>query len=432
MPDYQRGYVAMEHGDTDTARYHFRALARMGIPEAQVGYGDVLRDEGSAASLEEAETWYGRAAEQKYEPAAGRLGRLYAQFVGEGRLEYIDDAEYQLLQALDHGDYSGMHDLIELYFLMPERLSINKQQLRLLTERIARRDQAYAGYVKVLYYYFGGESRARAAEILQLCRPIAAKIPGCYLEVARAYHATADTAKLDAWILEIKQAYRKGKLEPREVARIAGWLAGEGRPRPALALLKLVEWNYPQATYARARLLYDYPGTGTPAELLDALARARARGSLQAELLTGRIYLDGRQVPADPVLAERHLLKARSRLPAADYFLGELYQRGYLGTADPQRALEYLLSAARRGHTKADYALAEMFWSGKGVRRNPVYSLSFITLAAEAADADDRRIQELYRDIVGTTDPAQQQQAALLRRQEIMERKNVSVAAAAP
>jgi alginate biosynthesis protein AlgK len=195
-------------------------------------------------------------------------------------------------------------------------------------------------------------------------------------------------------------------------------------------LLELVEWNYPQATYAKARLLYDYPGTGTPEDLLDALARARARGSLQAELLTGRIYFDGRQVAADPVLAERHLLKARSQLPAADYFLGELYHRGYLGTADPQKALEYLLSAARRGHAKADYALAEMFWSGRGVRRNPVYSLSFITLAAEAADADNRKIQELYRNIIDSTDPAQQQQAALLRRQESMERKNFSVAAA--
>jgi alginate biosynthesis protein AlgK len=152
---------------------------------------------------------------------------------------------------------------------------------------------------------------------------------------------------------------------------------------------------------------------------------------MQAELLTGRLYFDGKRVPADPVLAEKYFLKARAVLPAADYFLGEMYYRGYLGKSDPQRALEYLLSAARRGHAKADYALAEMFWTGKGIQRNPVYALSFATLAAEAA-ADDIKFQTLHSSIAGTANPMQQNQAERLRQQEVLERKKAGVAVGGP
>ncbi len=429
MPDYQRGYVAMERGDYATARYHFRKLAEMGMPEAQVGYGDILKADGREASMEQAETWYARAAEQNFRPAIGRLGRLYAELVGIGRQEYIDDAEYNLLLALDQGDYSGIRDLIELYFLMPERLSINRNQLRQLTERIARRDKAYADYAKVLYYQYSGAAAAHAAEIIKLCQPLVKKMPGCYLEVARAYHASGDTQKLDAWILRIKRAYRGGELDAREVWHIAGWLADAGQAfaRPALEMLRLVERNYPQATYDRARLLYDYPALGGTEELLATLAQARARGSLHAELLTGRIYFEGKYVPMDPALAERHFLKARAALPAADYFLGEMYYRGYSGRSDPQRGLEYLLSAARRGHAKADYALAEMFWIGRGNERNPVYALSFAALAAEASTVDTRP-RELYRNIAAAVNPAQQQQAERLRRAELMERRKAGAA----
>lgn len=429
MPDYQAGYVAMERGDLATARYHFRALARMGMPEAQIGYGDILKEEGGANSLAEAETWYLRAHERNFRTAAGRLGRLYAEFVGQGRLEYVDKAEHYLLLALDRGDYSGIRHLVEIYFLMPERYYANKRLLRQLTDRIAQRDRAYADYAKALYYHFSGETRARASEILQLCLPIVRKMPGCYLEVARAHHARSDRRKFAAWQLEIKRAYRGGALDESEVSRIADWMGDAGEAQVALELLQLVEWNYPPATYARARLLYDYPGVGSTGELLAALARARARGSLKAELLTGRIYFDGKYVPADPALAEKYFLKARAEIPAADYFLGELYYRGYLGRSDPGRGFEYLLSAARRGYTKADYALAEMFWIGKGNRRNPVYALSFAGLAAEASG--DGRFHELYRSIVASANPAQRREAARLRRQEILERQKTGIADAA-
>lgn len=426
MPDYQAGHVAMERGDLVTARYHFRALARMGMPEAQIGYGDMLKDEGGANSLAEAETWYLRAHERNYRSAPGRLGRLYAEFVGQGRFEYADEAEQFLLLALDRGDYSGIRHLVEIYFLMPERYYANKRLLRRLTERIARRDRAYADYAKALYYHFSGETRDRASEVLKLCMPIVKRIPGCYLEVARVHQARSDRKQFQAWLLEIKRAYRGGRLDESEVSRIANWMGDEGLAQAALELLQLVEWDYPQATYARARLLYDYPGVGSVGELLEALSRARARGSLKAELLTGRVYFDGRYVPADPALAEKYFLKARAELPAADYFLGELYYRGYLGRSEPARGLQYLLSAARRGYSKADYALAEMFWIGKGNRRNPVYALSFAALAAEASE--DRRFHELYRSIAAAANPAQRREAERLRRREILERRKTGAA----
>ena len=66
---------------------------------------------------------------------------------------------------------------------------------------------------------------------------------------------------------------------------------------------------------------------------------------------------------------------------AADYYLGQIYRRGYLGQVYPQKALDHLLKAARNGQNSADFAIAQLFSQGKGTRPNLLNAYVFSQLA---------------------------------------------------
>ena len=87
---------------------------------------------------------------------------------------------------------------------------------------------------------------------------------------------------------------------------------------------------------------------------------------LSAGWLLGRMYYDGKWVTPDAKKAEAHFQRAVDKDVAADYYLGQIYRRGYLGQVYPQKALEHLLKAARNGQNSADFAIAQLFSQGKG------------------------------------------------------------------
>ena len=156
-----------------------------------------------------------------------------------------------------------------------------------------------------------------------------------------------------------------------------------GQPQPQLAqdLLEAIAPNYPAAWVSLARLLYDYPGQGDTETLLGYLDKGRAAALPRAELLLGRLYYEGKLLPQQPKKAEEHLRKAAPSEPSANYYLGQIYLRGYLGEVYAQQALDHLLSAARAGQLSADFALAQMFSQGRGVKPNPVNAYVFSQLA---------------------------------------------------
>jgi alginate biosynthesis protein AlgK len=77
----------------------------------------------------------------------------------------------------------------------------------------------------------------------------------------------------------------------------------------------------------------------------------------------------------------RTLQKAVGREVAADYYLGQIYRRGYLGKVYPQKALDHLLTAARNGQNSADFAIAQLFSQGKGTKPDPLNAYVFSQLA---------------------------------------------------
>jgi alginate biosynthesis protein AlgK len=135
--------------------------------------------------------------------------------------------------------------------------------------------------------------------------------------------------------------------------------------------------------------------------------------------------MNGTRVVADPQKAERYLQDAAATQPAAHYYLGRLYKRGELGTAEPQRAAEHLLTAARGGYARADYLLAQLFSDNRGVKPNRVNAAVFASLAAGNGVAEAAPLLATLR--AGLSAP-ERRRAETLEQEEKVERTRAAQA----
>jgi len=106
----------------------------------------------------------------------------------------------------------------------------------------------------------------------------------------------------------------------------------------------------------------------------------------RASLYLGQLYYFNQRVPRDAALGEASLLQAvqyRETSAPGHYRLGRLYQQGYLGRPDPQKAADAFLYAARRRVTAADTHLARLFYGTPGTRIDRVNSYVFARLSED-------------------------------------------------
>ena len=162
-------------------------------------------------------------------------------------------------------------------------------------------------------------------------------------------------------------------------------------------------------------MLYDFPELGDVDTLMEYLENGRAADQPRAELLLGKLYYDGKWVPADAQQAQAHFQKAVGREVAADYYLGQIYRRGYLGQVYSQKALEHLLTAARNGQNSADFAIAQLFSQGKGTQPNLLNAYVFSQLAKAQ---NTPQATELAQTLEAQLPPAQRAEAQRLLQQE--------------
>ncbi len=214
----------------------------------------------------------------------------------------------------------------------------------------------------------------------------------------------------------------------------ARWLSDDESPQKQVAttneLYTLLTPGYVPALTARAKLIMENTYLAEPEAVLDMLERARANGDLKASLSLARAYERGNIVTADPKKAIKYAQEAREKYPSADYLLGRIYKRGYLGEPDPEKAKFHLLTAARRGFPKADYALAELYWEAKGIEVNRRYAWSFALLAHEGGV---KRAKALLLEMVPTMPHHVEQAAeALYQRERAARRQMLAKAASAP
>ncbi|NMY38257.1 MULTISPECIES: alginate biosynthesis TPR repeat lipoprotein AlgK [unclassified Pseudomonas] len=381
LPDQRLANEALKNGDTATAQRNYQALADLGYTEAQVGLADIWMESRDAEQLKKAEATYREAA--KTSPRAqARLGRLLAAKPGASDAE-LHEAQALLQQAFASGDANSLTPLAMLYLQHPQSFpQINAQQ------QISQwRAEGYpqAGLAQVALYRIEGTYDQHLGEVESICRNALATTDSCYVELATVYQKQGKTEQQAALIQQLQSAYNRGTASAQKVDGVARVLAdasvGTPDPETARSLLENIAPAYPAAWVSLAQLLYDFPDQGDVAQLQQYLDNGRAADQPRAELLLGKLYYDGKWVTPDAQKAEAHFQRAVDKEVAADYYLGQLYRRGYLGQVYPQKALDHLLKAARNGQNSADFAIAQLFSQGKGTQPNAVNAYVFSQLA---------------------------------------------------
>jgi alginate biosynthesis protein AlgK len=421
LPDERLAAEALKRGDTGTAERNYRQLAELGYTDAQVGLADLHMAGGTPQDLEKAEHTY-RLALDESPRAKARLGKLLARKVNPSQAERLEAAEL-LNDAFTAGEQSSLLPLVMLYLQYPQDFPGMNVQQRISTWR--QQGHTQADLAQILLYRSQGSYDQHLGEIEQICQGLIAEAEVCYVELATVYQKQGQAAKQKALLQRLMAGYRSAVVSPQRVDAVAQVLADAELGTPdegkAQELLEAIAPDYPAAWVSLARLLYDYPALGDIETLLGYLDNGRAAALPRAELLLGRLYYEGKLVPQDPHKAEQHLRKAAPSEPSANYFLGQLYLRGYLGEVYPQKALDHLLSAARNGQINADFALAQMYSQGKGIRPDPVNAFVFSQLALPK---NTPQASELARQIAQQLQPGQRSQAEQLLRDERQVRGN--------
>lgn len=390
LPDMRLAKQAKTIGDYPTAAEHFEALASEGYLDAAIYLGDTYLEQSGSNAEQLAETQYREAASSANTPksrqyAKIRLAKLLAKKQNPTVAE-LQEANSLLGAAYQQGNDTVLPLMVKLHMAHPDLWP--KEETLEIIDDAQQRGLPDANLALLYMYKQQPNAEVHTSEMAQLCEQVLSEVVGCYLELTEIYLRSSDNESLTSLFDKAQAQYQVKELEPSILYRMANILIkntrSEIRPNLADKTYQLIENEYPRALIARIRLRLDHPYFSNTEEVQQLLAQAKELQLPEAELLIGKLYYDGKLVPLDPALAEQNLLKVSGQFPAADYWLGQLYLKGYLGKSDIQKGQKHLLLAARGGSKGADYALAEMYTSGKGVAPNPTYTYIFSALAAEA------------------------------------------------
>lgn len=382
LPDQRLANEALQRGDTATAERNYKALADLGYSEAQVGLADIQVASRDPAQLKEAEATY-RDAAASSPRAQARLGRLLTAKPDSTQAER-EEAETLLKLADKQGEGNTLIPLAMLYLQYPQSFpNVNAQQQ---IEQWRAAGNPEAGLAQILLYRTQGTYDQHLEDVEKICKAALTTTDICYVELATVYQKRAQPEQQAALLDQLKRAYGRGFVPATRVDSVARVLAdrnlGQTDEKTAQALLEQVAPTNPASWVSLAQLLYDFPELGDTDQLLGYIDKGREAEQARAELLLGRLYYEGKTLPADAQKAERHLLAAADAGEiSAHYYLGQLYRRGYLGNVEPQKAVDHLLSAARGGQLSADYALAQLYSEGHGIRQDAGNAWVFAQLA---------------------------------------------------
>lgn len=415
LPDQRLANEALKRGDTATAAQNYQQLADLGYSEAQVGLADIQVDSHDPAQLKLAEATY-RAAASSSSRAQARLGRLLVAKPGTTEAEH-HEAESLLKKAFASGEGNTLIALAMLYLQYPQSFPSTNAQRQINQWRAAGYPEA--GLAQVLLYRTQGTYDQHLSEVENICKAALATTDICYVELATVYQKRGQDAQQAELLKQLQDGFSRGTVSAQRVDSVARVLGdanlGKTDEKTAQALLEQIAPGYPQAWISLAQLLYDFPQLGDVDQMLHYLDNGRAADQPRAELLLGKLYYEGKWVLPDAKLAQTHFQNALGKEVAADYYLGQIYRRGYLGQVYSQKALDHLLRAARNGQNSADFAIAQLFSQGKGTRPNLLNAYVFSQLAKTTGTP---QAIELAQQIEAQLPPAQRAEGQRLLQQE--------------
>ena len=423
LPDQRLANEALKRGDTATAAANYQQLADLGYSEAQVGLADIQVDSRDPAQMKQAEATY-RAAASVSSRAQARLGRLLVAKPGATEAEQ-HEAETLLKKAAAAGEGNTLIPLAMLYLQYPHSFPDVNAQQQISQWRAEGKPEA--GLAQVLLYRTQGTYDQHLDDVEKICKAAINSTDICYVELATVYQKKARPEQQAELIKQMQAGHARGTVSAQRVDSVARVLADStlGTPdeKTAQSLLEPIAPGYPASWVTLAQLLYDFPELGDVDQMMKYLDNGRAADQPRAELLLGKLYYEGKMVPADAKVAEEHFQKAVGREVAADYYLGQIYRRGYLGKVYPQKALDHLLTAARNGQNSADFAIAQLFSQGKGTKPDPLNAYVFSQLAKTQ---NTPQATELAQTLEAQLPPAQRAEAQRLLKQEQAARGNLS------
>ena len=160
----------------------------------------------------------------------------------------------------------------------------------------------------------------------------------------------------------------------------------------ARRLEKAAAGGHPQALYALGRALSESMGQGVadPVRATDLYRRAAEKGHVMAGLRYGLALSEGSGVRRDPAAAQRWLIQAQeSGMPEAALALGDMAARTPASRDKAanekivQSALSWYTIAANGGVPSAQFKLANAYFAGAGLPRDPAQALVWYSRAAQ-------------------------------------------------
>lgn len=411
LPDLARGLAAAQDGEVERAETDLLPLAEQGYVEAQAGLGRLYARQRNSESAVKAVHWLRIAAEQ--DPSL-RVS-LARSLLNAGSTVDPQEVDRLLAAAVKDRDPEAPALQLRVYRQYPQLADPAKAshlaQALAASKRVEDRAEA------ISWYRANSTQGQYEAPLQALCEKDRRLIEDCYAELARHYRATNDRARLTQLQKEVLERVEKNQVSRETIERIARVLsaedlAGASSPRAAYALLAGLRELSPEAMARKARLLLLDPSLDPHLDATGLLKAAYAQGSMEAALSLGRLYLDEDNPAADPVEAERLLGKAAQTLPAAHFHLGRMFERGHLGSMNARRAQRHYLLAARAGYPRADLALAQMYWSNRGVMVDPVTAYAFARLAVHAGVPGSPEFITQLRSALGEAEIARGQRMA--------------------
>jgi uncharacterized protein len=200
------------------------------------------------------------------------------------------------------------------------------------------------------------------------------------------------------------------------------YLRGQGTPADLIQarawLEKAAASGDPQALYTLGRALSESAGQAAadPVRAADLYRRAAQKGHALAGLRYGLALSEGNGIKRDPVAAQRWLIQAQeSGMPEAALAMGDMAARTP-ATRDKaanekivQSALAWYQAAANGGVPSAQFKIANAYFAGVGLPRDPAQALLWYGRAAQQGlpQAQHALGIMLIGGIAGTSDPVE-------------------------
>lgn len=183
--------------------------------------------------------------------------------------------------------------------------------------------------------------------------------------------------------LHLAQLYMEGSGVPRDPVRARDWYQAAA------------DLEHVPAMFTLARMLQSgYGGAKDPAKAAALYARAAKAGYVPAQFVMARMQQAGQLVPQDAQAAFDLFQqvafnpKAGVRKVYAEFALAQAYDEGIGVKAEPTRALAFYKVAAVAGHAGAQNALATYFYKGELVAKDlPLARKLFLAAAAQGSDS---------------------------------------------